>query len=570
MELISNLRNNEKLKKILSFVLMGLVLLYAFTVPSFGSRNTLNYIVYGVIALLGVVTVLFTILYSKIKFNLYTIILPIFLIPTIIGTLIYSKDYRGIITMFVLILSFYVLYYAFKAIDRKYIIFDMIVAGIFAFSIYYIIHYRNEIMNFSSFINDEFRLGTDFDNQNDVASYCVLGFSLSLYQILFDKRKIKYIFLLPFLTVLLVGITTGSRTFLLAIVLIFLLLLYFKMINHKFIYLIILALVVLLFIVLINLPFMATIKYRFEKLIITLFDTPDNNHGGTYDTSFISRAIWLDYGFYLGSKNILTGYGFGGFKIYSGVGTFTHSNFSEVLCDFGIIGFLSFYVPFVVLAVSSIKKKSVNIKFVLPMLIYYLLVGFSNVFYYNKFFFMFLAICYYLVYDNDTSLEQPTKFSYERVLFVISDSSNFDDYLKIRESFETAFPNAKYFNALLDGNIMANHEGISNAHYCGSVFSLFALFRKKKIDTVVTFGEDASLISDYAILSKKIVHIPVVGEKESQTIFKKRFYKIRPFISFRKGEENKYTHSVQFEEDFSKTVSLMEKGITVCENTFNW
>ena len=117
---------------------------------------------------------------------------------------------------------------------------------------------------------------------------------------MFFRKKIRYTFILPSVTLLLVGITTGSRTFIFTLFIILLVFLYFKFQKHKFVYILIVLALLSLFIVLVNLPFMSTLKDRILRAFGTFFGT-----GTKVDTSSIERAIWMDYGFSLGFRRLL-------------------------------------------------------------------------------------------------------------------------------------------------------------------------------------------------------------------------------------------------------------------------
>lgn len=394
---------NEKIGNVLRYFVCALVFLFAFSIPSFGGRATYNLVMYGFMALLAGAVIIHLLLFgNKLDFKRWQIyLIPLFVIFALLGTSVYSHSFRNWLSLVFLAASFFVLLLSFKIINDRNIVAAILSLAIFGFSAYFIFHYRKELLNFSSFGNEGFRLGTYFDNQNAIAGVCIVGLSASLYSFLFYKSKLKYLFIIPFLAILLVGISTGSRTFVIAIAVVVLTMLFFKFKKHKLTYFLIVALLVVFAIILLNLPFAYTLKQRLERFFNTLFT--DTNR---VDTSAVERIIWFDYAFVLGFKNIIFGYGVDGFSIYSGVGTYAHSNLPEVICDFGIIGLFIFYAPLVCLLYSSIKKKKATISYVFPIFAYYLFVSFSNVFYYNKFYYFNLAFMYYLTfYDEDKKIQ---------------------------------------------------------------------------------------------------------------------------------------------------------------------
>lgn len=387
----------EKTNTFLIRAIMILVFLFAFSIPSFGGRYPFNLIMYGIMALLAGSSISYSILFKK-YFNYKNwciYLIPLFAIFAFIGTAIYSHSFGNWVSLLLLSVVFFVLLLSFKIIGDKGIISLLLSLGIFAFSLYFIIHYRSDILNFSNFGNEGFRLGFYFDNPNAISAICIVGLSASLYLFLFHESKLRYFMVVPFLLISLIGITTGSRTFIVAFVVVILTMLFFRFKKHKLLYLVIVVSLIILFIVLINLPFAYTIKQRFERFFNTLFTDTTR-----VDTSTIERVVWFDYGFTLGFKNIITGYGVDGFAIYSGVGTYAHSNLSEVVCDFGIIGTFIFYAPLVALLFNCIRMKKKIISYIFPIFAYYIFVSFSNVFYYNKFYYFNLAFMYFLVFED--------------------------------------------------------------------------------------------------------------------------------------------------------------------------
>ena len=235
MKLMSSLRSNQILKKVLYWAAIVLTAFYIFCVPSFGDSGSFTrYLSYFSMIALGIVSVVYCFIYSDLKLNKLSLLIPLFAIFAFVGTLLYSHQYRAWLSLILLAGSFFVFVYAFKVIKDKYLIVAIISIAFFLFSIYFIIHYRNEIINFSSYSGESFRLGDYFDNQNGVAAYALVGVAAPLYLVLFFKKKIRFAFILPTLTSLLVGITTGSRTFIFALIIVLLVFLYFKFQKHKF------------------------------------------------------------------------------------------------------------------------------------------------------------------------------------------------------------------------------------------------------------------------------------------------------------------------------------------------
>ena len=265
----------QKARNVLFYATASLVFLYAFTIPMFGGREKWNYIMYGIMALLGCCVIIHAILFKEIvKFKRWQYwFFPIFVVFALIGTLVSSHQYRLWVTLLILVISVLVLMQAFVILRNENLILILVSAGIFCFSLYFIYYYRTDIIHFSAFTREGFRLGFDFDNPNVISAICSIGCFGSLYLTLFWKSKWKYIFLLPLFAIGLAGVSTGSRTFIVAILVIAVSLLFFKFKKHKLLMLFIIVAAIILFIVIINLPFAQTIKNRFERFFDTFFNS---------------------------------------------------------------------------------------------------------------------------------------------------------------------------------------------------------------------------------------------------------------------------------------------------------
>ena len=394
MRFLYKFKKSLRCKNTLWWTIAVLLFIYVFSVPSFGeSSGFIRYIIYFSMALLGISVFGYCFLYGDFKISKISLLVPGFCIFSLAGTLSYSHEFRSWFTLVLLALSFYIFVFAFKIIKDKYTIIVIITSAFFLFSLYYIFYYRKQIIDYRSYMNSSFRLGWFFDNPNGVSAYAVVGVAAPLYLFLFFNKKIRFIFIIPILTMFIVGLTTGSRTFLLIIFLMILIFFFFKFKSHKLIYFGVVVGLIGLGILLLNLPFLTTVKERLVQAIQSIFGVANK-----IDTSTLQRVVMIDYGFYLGSKRMILGYGVNGFASVSGIGTYAHSNFAEVVCDFGLIGFLLFYSPLIVLFVKSLTSKKIDKSFTITFVFYYLVVSFSNVIYYKKIYYLVLAFLLYLVF----------------------------------------------------------------------------------------------------------------------------------------------------------------------------
>ncbi len=396
---LNRLAGNEKLKKALTISVCVLTAFYVFSIPTFSARVTYNIISYFAMALLIGVSLIHIIIFRDIKFDKKTLFLPGFVLFASLGTLLFSHAFRDYLTLILLTITFYALLLAFSIVKDLELVLKLIAFAFLAFSLFFIFHYRYDILNVSKFSGESFRLGWDFDNPNAIGSFMNVSITVSLYLALFGKKKINYLFLLCTVVYFLVGFTTGSRTFIVLSALSVLILLIYKFKKHWWILIIILAGLVTIFVILLNTPLLATMKYRILDTIAIFNGT---NNGGTFGSTG-ERILWQKYGNYFGSYHMLVGLGTNGFAVFSGTHTYTHGNFSEVLCDFGLTGFVLFYLSLLIPAVLSVLSRKKERFFVVTAISVFLIEGFLSVYYYNKVTFVLLAICYYVVNQDSFS-----------------------------------------------------------------------------------------------------------------------------------------------------------------------
>lgn len=389
--LVEKLKANTKFHKVLDVSLIVCLALYVFSIPSFSARAKLNLISYAFMALSAGIVVIKYIVYEKFFFDKRLLILLVFAIEAFIGTAMYSHDFRHWFTIVLLFLTLIVFYYAYNLIDNKRLIYIIIAASLFAFSIYFAIHYRSEIFKF----NLEESLGGYFDNVNTVGTYFSLGTILFLYLALTGKRKIEWLYFLPCIMMLFFGLFTGSRHFIITTGFAFIvtIILHFK--KRKWIAVLIIVAAIGLFFAIIQLPFLSQLKERIDRGITTFFGVGN----AKYDPSVVQRTIWPQYGFNIGSKVLLFGYGAEGFSIYSAIGTYSHNTYSELVCNFGILGAIIFYLALIYPLILVIRKRDRSLNIVIILISFYLVKGFFGVYFSSKDAYMIIALCFYLTKD---------------------------------------------------------------------------------------------------------------------------------------------------------------------------
>lgn len=243
------------------------------------------------------------------------------------------------------------------------------VMQIFKISAYFLIVYII-VVNFSSVFSGRFGTGTPYlfgltgisgrtYNSNTVAKivYLTIIFSVFLYNNTGAKKegKINYFgigLLLLFLFL------TGSRTGII-LILCFLMLYYTTLsrnVSSKIKYIFGgFMLIMISYVLIMNVSFLYNIVgNRVEVLLNGVSSGWDYESG----TSAYYRDIMIQRGISLFKERPLFGWGLDNFTKLSPYGTFSHSNFIELLVSCGIVGFLIYYFAYTVLLKNTFKFRN--------------------------------------------------------------------------------------------------------------------------------------------------------------------------------------------------------------------
>ena len=227
-------------------------------------------------------------------------------------------------------------------VETKEDIQNVLLANLFALGLYLIYVLLN--VDFSQLGED--RLGAGIGalwNANDVGLKLSVGFTISLYFGL-DKKYAKWRLLFFAVAMLFagIGLFTGSRKVFLMLIGIAALFMFLYS-KHKLIGIAIavVAAIGLYFAVMKIEPLYNVLGERLENMIAGLFGE------GTTEGSFNTREemIKLGWGWFL--ERPLFGYGMNNYRILyeqaTGLNTYSHNNFIEILINGGIVGFFLYY-----------------------------------------------------------------------------------------------------------------------------------------------------------------------------------------------------------------------------------
>lgn len=388
---ILKIKSNKYIKRILDILLTVFLSLYIFSLPSFSSRSKYNLISYGLVFVLILLVALEYVFFVRFVFNKRLLILAFFAVESLVGTILYSHEFRHWLTIVLLFVTHFLLYYAFLAINKKRLIIILIACSIILFGVYFAFHYRGRIIKLSL----GSPLGGFFDNVNAISTYFSIGSALCFYLVLTYKKRIDWLFIIPCVFLLFLGLFTGSRQYIITTGFTFVVVVFVCFRKKKWVAFLVVVVFAILFLLLLQLPFLSSLKERIVRGISTLFGIGN----AKYDPSAVQRTVWPQYGFSLGSRVMLFGYGAEGFSIYSGIGTYSHNTYSEIFCNFGILGALIFFFSFLLPFVLTIKNEDKSVRLVFVIVAFYFVKGFFGVYFASKDAYLMIAFLLYLTKD---------------------------------------------------------------------------------------------------------------------------------------------------------------------------
>lgn len=374
---------HEKWCKISLAALLGL---YVFTFMTFGSMPKLYLLVYPALAFLGIASIICFVFLKKELRELQFLLIPlIFVICAFLSTLLGTRAFSSLKTIILLTITFYVVYAACIVIkDFKVILISLAIAS-FAFFIAFVAVYFKDIIRLK--VN---RLGTFFGNENDVG----INLSFGMATILVFSLSYKKYYLSPAsLLCMMAALLTGSKKAV-GITIIFALFIFLYFFRKKTVALvIILAVFGLSIIALFSLPMLSSVKNR-------ITDFFDFFSGKSDDVSTSTRLLYFNNSVFIGVRNLVLGIGANGFKAVTVFDKYSHNNFGEVLCNFGLVGLLLFYAPTIIFALHIKEIKKEEFTFVIFFFLFVLISAFSLVILDSKLYFVMLGVCYSIFFSK--------------------------------------------------------------------------------------------------------------------------------------------------------------------------
>lgn len=232
----------------------------------------------------------------------------------------------------------------------------------------------------------EHRIGGVVNNENAIGLFLAEGvLACLLFLMNRPKRKIVKIGLIVSIFILVVmALLTGSRkaAVFMALGITFFLLLFFKKKPwwKKFLLIVFLiAAIIVALNLLKSMPAFSTIFTRFELLFEGLLQGDSSYHTDE------ARANMMTVGLKAFWKKPIFGNGTG--YSYRLFGTYSHNNYVELLMNYGLIGFLIYYVPYAILLIRLWKRVKQQDLYAMHFFVYILLqlaLGIGWVNYYDR------------------------------------------------------------------------------------------------------------------------------------------------------------------------------------------
>lgn len=323
------------------------------SIPLFSFRAGLSKITWIFTMLFLLLMFISMFLFGKIQIDKISLSLLLFVIWMMICSLVslnlHSDFYLTPVLLSIVTLIVYMFLYQNK--QYRMLFMHLLFLAIILFTLYYVILYFDDLKSL-----DFNRLGGYFGNVNDAAIALGVGFSLCVYYMINSKFSFcRFILLLLLLLVFtFCGLSTGSKIFVLITICASVgsMIIFMRIKKARWYwYLISFICLVLIAFAILNIPAFRVIKDRLLSFISL------NNK----DNSTIIRFNMFIDGFYMFLRRPVFGFGIRAFYVSSSFGNgWSHNNFSELLCSYGLVGFVLFYIPYFL----AIKSKCVTKKFI--------------------------------------------------------------------------------------------------------------------------------------------------------------------------------------------------------------
>lgn len=341
--IFDGLASDTKLEAILQFVIYFLFFITILSIPLFSFVTGKTYITWVLTIALFVCMGVDLFLYKGVRLDFSSICMFLFFVAAFISTAV--AKFKNFVMTPVLLHSITVIVYLYLLSNKKKTKTFLWIAylAVAVFASVFLVRYHREILAL-----DSTRLGAAFGDQNDISIFLALGFLFSLFLILFSSDLFLMVFGLFFLCLFsLCGLSTGSKIFLLLIVVSSIVAIFIRLGTRRWhISLIVVFALLLLAGFVLSLPFATTIRSRLLDAVATLFSGSAKT-ASSIDGSTSDRLNMLIASFELFLQRPIFGFGINGFLTNNSFNrAWAHNNLGEFLTDFGLIGTFLFHFGF--------------------------------------------------------------------------------------------------------------------------------------------------------------------------------------------------------------------------------
>jgi O-antigen ligase len=337
--------------------------LYIITLPILNYTVELNYIS----QFLFIVAILFTLINliksKNILLNFLLIPLSLFLLMNFLGyfySFIKPQSFGFLITLIQLYLLFFVVFYNYS--DKNvYTHFSKIMLRLGLVLVLYSLLLFG--INFVEIIRNQESFGNEVNQINSFGFYMVIAFMGSLGIYLHNKNKIYILYSILFIFF---GIITGSRKALFLFIFILIMGIVFLTKNRLKTFALFTVLLSIIYFGL-NLFNLVPSIARTASLIDAIL--ADGNIDGSTQT----RLQMIDFGFKIFLERPIFGFGPDQYRfLYKnsfGISRPSHNNYIELLVNYGLIGFISYYFFLIVIIKKFLGIKTIKGSFVIILII---------------------------------------------------------------------------------------------------------------------------------------------------------------------------------------------------------
>ena len=359
------------------------------SIPLCSFRSNLTYVTWIItIAFCLLVAVYIIFVDKKVNMGLITFSLGLFGLSALLSS-IFVKFIGFVFTPFLLVILALLLILFISPDSRRFnfLLFSAYI-GVVVFLMVFVIFYRKEIFSFKFY-----RLGSNFGDENDISVFMSFGFIVSIYYLFKERRLyILPVFLALSILFLFAGFLTGSKIFIFSVFGVFIVFIIALLKQRKFVFLsLTLISFILILVLFFMLPQFSTIRERMLSFISTLF----GNQNGS-DLSTIYRIEMFECGLRLFLKKPLFGYGTSGFQYFGGFNDgWSHNHLSESLCNYGLIGTIFSFFPFIYSFIISIRHNLLKNKTIIIYGLVFCFISMISIpFFIEKFFSLFCGLLF--------------------------------------------------------------------------------------------------------------------------------------------------------------------------------